>query len=118
MEFLQAFEFEIKFRPGKENAATVDALSHRVISMAIAVLQSNLPGEIQKEIEANEFFEPYLKELQVGKVKKQLEGYSVEQGQLFYLKILCVPIKLRIKILREAHEGPLASHPTRISQDV
>ena len=107
---MQEFEFEIKFRPKKENA-TADALSRRVISMAIAILQSDLPGEIQKEIEADEFFGSYFKDLQEGRDDKQLEGYSIEEGQLLYLKRLCVPAKLRLKILREAHEKPLASHP-------
>ena len=79
--------------------------------MAIAILQSNLPRAIQREIGADEFFGPFFKELQEGKVDKQLEGYSVEDGQFLYLKRLCVPAKLRLKILREAHEGPLASHP-------
>ena len=71
VKFLQEFEFEIKFRLRKENAGA-DALSRRVISMAIAILQSDLPGEIQKEIEADEFFGPYFKDLQEGKVDKQL----------------------------------------------
>ena len=109
VEFLQEFEFEIKFCPEKEIAAA-DALSRRVISMAIAILQSDMLGEIQREIGADDFFGPFFKELQEGKVVKQLEGYSVKDGQLLYLKRLCVPAKLRLKILREAHEGPLASH--------
>ena len=110
VEFLQEFEFEIKFRPGKENAAA-DALSRRIISMAITILQSNLPEEIQQGIKEDEFFGPFLIRLQEGEVSKQLEGYSVEDGQLLYLKRLCVPAKVKFKILKEAHEGPLASHP-------
>lgn len=83
VELLQEFKFEIKFRPRKENAAA-DALSQRVVSLAISLLHSTLLEEIQKELEANDFFGPLLKEKQEGKDKMQLE--SVEEGQLFYLK--------------------------------
>ena len=45
-KFLQEFTFEIKFRLGKENQA-VDALSRRVIALAISLVSSTLPKEIQ-----------------------------------------------------------------------
>lgn len=35
---------------------------------------------------------------------------NFKDGQLFYLKRMCVPTKLRPKILKEAHEGTLSSH--------
>ena len=42
VEFLQEFTFEIKFRPGKENQAA-DALSKRVVALAISLANSTLP---------------------------------------------------------------------------
>ena len=110
LEFLQEFQFEIKFKPGKENT-TADALSRRVVSLAISILQSTLPEEIQNQLEADEFFGPFLQDLKESKIKKQLEGYSLVDNQLFFLKRLCVPAQLRNKILKEAHEGPLVAHP-------
>ncbi|MCO5563017.1 hypothetical protein L7F22_016653 [Adiantum nelumboides] len=48
VEFLQEFNFEIKFRPGKENQAA-DALSRRVATLAISLLSSSLPEEVQQK---------------------------------------------------------------------
>ena len=46
LEFLQEFTFEIKFRTGKENQVA-DALSQRVVALAISLVNSMLPKEIQ-----------------------------------------------------------------------
>ena len=46
VEFLQEFTFEIKFRPGKENQAA-DALSRRIVALAISLANSTLTEEIQ-----------------------------------------------------------------------
>ena len=42
VEFLQEFTFEIKFRPRKENQVA-DALSRRVVALAISLTNSTLP---------------------------------------------------------------------------
>ena len=55
MEFLQEFTFKIKFRPGKENQAA-DALSKRVVALAVSLVNSTLPEEIQQEILLDDFF--------------------------------------------------------------
>ena len=59
VEFLQEFTFEIKFRPGKENQVA-DALSQRVVSLAISLVNSMLPKEIQQNILTNKFFGPLI----------------------------------------------------------
>ena len=46
VEFLQELSFEIKFRPGKENQAA-NALSRRVVALAIYLVSSTLLEEIQ-----------------------------------------------------------------------
>ena len=46
VEFLQELTFEIKFQPGKENQV-VDALSQRVVALALSLVNSTLPEEIQ-----------------------------------------------------------------------
>ena len=72
VEFLQEFSFEIKFRPGKHNQAA-DALSRRVIALAISLVNSTLPDEIQQNILEDEFFGPLIKEIQEQSDKKHLE---------------------------------------------
>ena len=42
VEFLQELTFEVKFRPSKENQAA-DALSRRVVALAISLVISTLP---------------------------------------------------------------------------
>ena len=39
-----------------------------------------------------------------------LEDFTFKEGLLFFKKRLCVPTPLRLQILKEAHESPLASH--------
>ena len=46
VEFLQEFSFEISFCPGKQNQVA-DALSQRVIALAISLVNSTLLEEIQ-----------------------------------------------------------------------
>ena len=46
VEFLQEFTFEIQFELGKENQV-VDALGKRVAALAISLVRSTLPKEIQ-----------------------------------------------------------------------
>ena len=46
VEFLQEFPFEILFCPGKQNQAA-DTLSQRVTVLAISLVSSTLPKEVQ-----------------------------------------------------------------------
>ena len=104
------FSFEIKFRPGKENQAA-DALSRRVVALAISLVSSTLPEEVQQAIQEDDFFGPLIRELQGQQNLKHLEDYTLKEGLLFFKKRLCIPAPLRIQILKEAHESPLTAHP-------
>ena len=72
VEFLQEFSFEIKYRPRKENQV-VDALSRKVTSLAISLVESTLPEEVQWEIQEDEFFGPFIREIREHKDLKHLE---------------------------------------------
>ena len=95
VEFLQEFSFEIKFRPGKENQAA-DALSKRVVALAILLVNSTLPEEVQQIISDDEFFGPLIQEVQRQSNLKNLEDYTFKEGLLFFKKRLCVPGPLRV----------------------
>lgn len=110
VEFLQEFNFEIKFRPGKENQAA-DALSRRVSTLAISLLSSSLTKDVQKEIQADPYFNPLLQEIQTPDPRKHLAEYTLVDGTLYFRQRMCIPASLRIQILQEAHENPLAAHP-------
>ena len=110
VELLQEFSFEIKFRPGKSNQGA-DALSQRVVALAITLLSSDLPDEVLKELPHDEFFGPLSQEVQNLSARKHLEEYTYKDGLLFFQNRLCIPVSLRLQVLKEAHESPLASHP-------
>ena len=107
---LQDFCFEIKFRLGKENH-TIDALSQRVVALAISLVSSSLPKEIQHNILINELFGPIISKIYNQENQKTLEDYAMKEGLLFFKGHLCIPNSLRTQILKEAHESPLATHP-------
>ena len=111
VEFLQEFTFEIKFTLGKENQAT-DALSRRVIALAISLVNSTLPKEIQQEVLVDKFFGPLIKETHNQKNSRILEDYTLKEGLLFFKDCLCIPSRLRSQILKEAHKSPLVAHPS------
>ncbi|MGJ2631363.1 Ty3/Gypsy family RNase HI domain-containing protein, partial [Salmonella enterica subsp. enterica serovar Paratyphi A] len=110
VEFLQEFNFEIKFRPGKENQAA-DALSRRVTSLAVSLLSSTLPEEIQQEIPKDSYFGPLLLEIQSQAAKASLADFTLSDGLLYFKRRLCIPLRLRNQILTEAHDKPLPAHP-------
>ena len=94
VEFLQEFTFEIKFRPRKENQVA-DALSRRVVALAISLANSTLPKEIQQEVLLDEFVEPLIDEIQGQRNSKILEDYILKEGLLFFKNRLCIANKLR-----------------------
>ena len=81
--------------PRKKNAA-VDVLSHHVIALAVTILQTTLPDEIQRHLEKNDLFGAYLRDLQQGRIDRYLEGYTLEGDHLYFLKGVCVPASLLI----------------------
>ena len=93
VEFLQEFSFEISFCPGKQNQAA-DALSQRVTTLAISIVNSTLPEEIQQLIIKDAFFGPLIQELKAQRISKHLEQYEFKEGLLFFKGRMCVPAPL------------------------
>ena len=63
IEFLQEFTFEIMFRPGKQNQEA-DALSRRVVSLAIFLISSTLPEEVSVALPSDVQFGPIMQGIQ------------------------------------------------------
>lgn len=110
VEFLQEFNFEIKFRPGKENQAA-DALSRRVVTLAVSLLNSSLPEDVQQELPIDTYFGPLLQEIKAQTQRAHLADYTLAHDLLYYKRRMCIPLGLRSQVLKEAHDSPLAAHP-------
>ncbi|MCO5560169.1 hypothetical protein L7F22_013776 [Adiantum nelumboides] len=110
VEFLQEFNFEIKFRPCKDNQAA-DALSRRVATLAISLLSSSLPEEVQQKIQLDDYFGPLIQEIQAQSKREDLADFILTDGFLYYKQRMCIPFEMRSQILTEAHDNPLAVHP-------
>ena len=50
-------------------------------------------------------------EIQSQRENKSLEDYAWKEGLLYFKGRLCIPNELQKKILKEAHEAPLAADP-------
>ena len=109
VEFLQEFTFEIQFELGKENQV-VDALGKRVAALAISLVSTTLPKEIQQKVLTLEFFGPLITKIHNKKNSRILEDYTLKEGLLFFKDHLSIPIRLRGQIPKEAHKSPLAAH--------
>ena len=94
VEFLQEFSFKISFCLGKQNQAA-DALSRRVTALAISLVNSTLPEEIQQLIIEDAFFGPLIHELIAQKLSKHSNEYEFKEGLLFFKGSMCVPAPLQ-----------------------
>ena len=50
-------------------------------------------------------------EIQSQRENKSLANYTWKEGLFYFNGRLCIPNELQKKILKEAHEAPLATHP-------
>ena len=93
VEFLQEFTFEIMFRPGRQNQAA-DALSRRVVSLAISLISSTLPEEVLAALPSDDQFGPIMQEIQEQVNQKHLEDNFQIDSLLIFKNRLCIPSNL------------------------
>lgn len=116
MELLQEYDFDIKFRPGKDNVVA-DALSRKSFLNAISMVDNPIMNKVR---EASIADKDYLQLLQIHtlpepteKERSLIKDFSIEDGCLFYRHRLYVPkcSKLKELILYEGHNAPTSGHP-------
>lgn len=106
---LLGYDFEIQYRPGKENRAT-NALSRQGEISAISIVQPTYVNGLMKEV-AND---PRLQALTQDLMRDPSShpGYQIRKWALFYKGRLVVPrhSPLIPQILREMHCLPIRGH--------
>lgn len=106
---LIGYDFEIQYRPGKENSAA-DALSRRVTFAAVSVVQMDDWADWEVEIQQD----PRLLSIRQDLITcvDAHPGYELRNGLLFYKGRLVLPKESsRIPLLlREFHDSPAGGH--------
>ena len=110
-EYLQDFEVDIVYRPGRTDPA--DPLSRRPdLAAAVMALQATsklqLDPTTKQQLLAGYRTDPYFR------ATENLRYFDTDEHHLFYLRgRLCIPDipELKRKLMREHHEAPYASHP-------
>jgi transposase InsO family protein len=103
LEFLQQYNFEIKYKPGKSNVVA-DALSRSPIG-AISLLDSEREAWQRDQQE-----DARLRAISSGLSEPRNRLYSLKDGLLYYQDKLCVPKTRRETLLQESHDIPIAGH--------
>ena len=110
VEYLQEFNFEITYKPRRENLAA-DALSKKVQILAISIILNTMLEEIQKTLSQDPYFGGIISSYSNQETQDTIKDYSLKDILLHFKGRLCVPTKLKNQVMKEVHEAPLAVHP-------
>ena len=148
MEFIEDYDFELHYHPGKANVVA-DALSKNSISdvACIAIREWEMLGALGefdfllgKSVEAaalcsvvaqhtlvNRVLEAQRSDIEVESLREKISSGKVEKGLIMYSDLsvryrdrLFVPESCREEVLREFHHSRLAVHPggTKMYRDL
>ena len=111
MDHLNNYHFEIIYKPGKLNVVA-DALSRQQQEdeqiKAIIEITDNWIQDIQEGIQLDKEAQKIIEEL---KTKPDMTNkFKIRNNNLYYEDRLFIPSNLRVKILQEHHDIPLAGH--------
>jgi hypothetical protein len=109
-EFLQQFDYEIRYRPGKENNVA-DSLSRRPDHMLAPIHQSSIEidSELRDTIKAEYDNDPVTKEI----ISKKHPSYKCIDGLIYATDgKLYIPFNesIRAQIIRQHHDTPVNGH--------
>ncbi|MCO5580269.1 hypothetical protein L7F22_034135 [Adiantum nelumboides] len=116
IELLQEYDFDIKYRPGKDNVVA-DGLSRKSFLNAISIPNNPILDMIKEASQKDqEYQELIARILNAGEAKENsrpAKEYSLQGDFLYYEQRLCVPKDPTLKkaILSEAHDSPISGHP-------
>ena len=111
IELLHEFEFDIKYRPGKENVVA-DALSRKSFLCAISMPDNPILAKVRESGIHDDDYQDLLKLVQDGDMKTLDQGYLVSCDCLYFRDMLCIPRNQGMKktIFYEAHYSPIGGH--------
>jgi hypothetical protein len=106
---LIGFDFEVKYKPGKENSAA-DALSRQMQYATIAMVQCEAWEGLEEELQEDEKLKKLIQDLLTNPVSHP--GYQIKGGKLFHEGRLVIPKQSpRIAwILHEFHDTAIGGH--------
>ncbi|WVZ19621.1 hypothetical protein V8G54_006943 [Vigna mungo] len=106
---LIGFDFEIRFRPGKDNIVA-DALSRKSYFMPISVLQPTQWDSWEEESQTDAGMVSLIQDLMID--PKSHVGYELRKGRLFYKGKLVLPRGSSSipTIFKDMHESPTGGH--------
>ncbi|MCO5605677.1 hypothetical protein L7F22_059860 [Adiantum nelumboides] len=116
IEFLQEYDFDIKYRPGKDNVVA-DGLSHKSFLNAISIPNNPILDMIKEASQKDPEYQELIARIQNAREAKETsrpaKEYSLQGDFLYYEQRLCVPKDPTLKkaILFKAHDSPISRHP-------
>ncbi|MCO5587187.1 hypothetical protein L7F22_041134 [Adiantum nelumboides] len=116
IELLQKYDFDIKYRPGKNNVVA-DGLSRKSFLNVISIPNNPILDMIKKASQKDSEYQDLICRIQnsgeTKEISKPTKEYSLQGGFLYYEQRLCVPKDPTLKkaIPFEAHDNPISGHP-------
>ena len=116
IELLQEYDFDIVYRPGKENIVA-DSLSRKSYLGAISMPDDPILSKVREsalgDIEYQKMLDLARNGGKTDVERTLISNYLENDGCLYYRHCLCIPkdIALRRLILSEAHNSMMSGHP-------